>query len=99
MKLYTYVYEILKYGYIQLPNLSVLNKLFNFYVSNSVCCCSVTKLCPTLCDPMDCSTHWIIYALAYPQGGQELYQHIPKGTPTPVPYVRRKALLSSGQPG
>ena len=20
------------------------------------CCCSVTKLCPTLCDPMDCST-------------------------------------------
>ena len=56
MKFYTYVYEILKYGYIQLPNLSVLNKLFNFYVSNSVCCCSVTKLCPTLCDPMDCST-------------------------------------------
>ena len=20
------------------------------------CCCSVTQLCPTLCDPMDCST-------------------------------------------
>ena len=20
------------------------------------CCCSVAKLCPTLCDPMDCST-------------------------------------------
>ena len=20
-----------------------------------ICCCSVTKLCPTLCDPMDCS--------------------------------------------
>ena len=20
------------------------------------CCCSVTKLCPTLCDPTDCST-------------------------------------------
>ena len=20
------------------------------------CCCSVPKLCPTLCDPMDCST-------------------------------------------
>ena len=56
MKFYTYVYEILKYGYIQLPNLSVLNKLFNFYVSNSFSCCSVTKLCPTLCDPMDCST-------------------------------------------
>ena len=23
---------------------------------SSHCCCSVTKLCPTLCDPMDCST-------------------------------------------
>ena len=22
---------------------------------NFLCCCSVTKLCPTLCDPMDCS--------------------------------------------
>ena len=21
-----------------------------------VCCCSVAKLCPTLCDPVDCST-------------------------------------------
>ena len=21
-----------------------------------ICCCSVTQLCPTLCDPMDCST-------------------------------------------
>ena len=42
-----YVYENLKYGYIQLPNLSFLNKFFNFCVSNSFCCCSVTKLCPT----------------------------------------------------
>ena len=25
------------------------------YVQRS-CCCSVAKLCPTLCDPMDCST-------------------------------------------
>ena len=22
----------------------------------NICCCSVTKSCPTLCDPMDCST-------------------------------------------
>ena len=22
----------------------------------SFCCCSVFPLCPTLCDPMDCST-------------------------------------------
>ena len=21
-----------------------------------LCCCSITKSCPTLCDPMDCST-------------------------------------------
>ena len=24
--------------------------------ANSDCCCSVAKLCPTLCDPVDCST-------------------------------------------
>ena len=24
-------------------------------LSLHVCCCSVAKLCPTLCDPMDCS--------------------------------------------
>ena len=24
--------------------------------SSVVCCCSVARLCPTLCDPMDCST-------------------------------------------
>ena len=26
-----------------------------FYIPH-ICCCSVTKLCLTLCDPMDCST-------------------------------------------
>ena len=26
------------------------------YSRTSICCCSVTKLCPALCDPMDCST-------------------------------------------
>ena len=30
---------------------------FPCYISITFCCCcSVTKLCPTLCDPMDCST-------------------------------------------
>ena len=24
-------------------------------VSSFCCCCSIAKLCPTLCDPMDCS--------------------------------------------
>ena len=27
-----------------------------FRYQEELCCCSVTKLCPTLCDPMDCST-------------------------------------------
>ena len=29
------------------------------------CCCSVTKLCPTLCDPMDCSTSssYVLYCV------------------------------------
>ena len=27
-----------------------------FLFSNFCCCCSVTQSCPTLCDPMDCST-------------------------------------------
>ena len=26
------------------------------YISMNVCCCSVARSCPTLCDPMDCST-------------------------------------------
>ena len=29
---------------------------FQFRTFHEVCCCSVTQLCPTLCDPMDCST-------------------------------------------
>ena len=31
-------------------------KQISFYKPSSFCCCSVTKLCPTLCDPIDCST-------------------------------------------
>ena len=27
-----------------------------FFTTSSTCCCSVTQSCPTLCDPMDCST-------------------------------------------
>ena len=25
-------------------------------VETAFCCCSITQPCPTLCDPMDCST-------------------------------------------
>ena len=40
-----------------LPTSLSLN--FNFYkigIIIAICCCSVTKSCPILCDPMDCST-------------------------------------------
>ena len=29
--------------------------IFFEYLGNKIYCCSVTKLCPTLCDPVDCS--------------------------------------------
>ena len=25
-------------------------------IESESCCCSIANLCPTLCDPMDCST-------------------------------------------
>ena len=39
-------------------NISRLSSGVNVPVSSSCCCCrySLTKWCPTLCDPMDCST-------------------------------------------
>ena len=39
------------------------------------CCCSVTKLCPTLCNPMDCSTpgfivfHFLLDSESFPASG------------------------------
>ena len=30
--------------------------LYKFFDFEDTSCCSVTQLCPTLCDPMDCST-------------------------------------------
>ena len=44
----------------QIPRSSVPQKEHlghNFLISrNSHCCCSLAQSCPTLCDPMDCST-------------------------------------------
>ena len=45
---------------ITLHNLMSLNKIRRkekkyIYTNFYICCCSVTKSCPTLCDPMDCS--------------------------------------------
>ena len=31
------------------------NLIFNFFLVFHCCCCSVTQLCLSLCDPMDCS--------------------------------------------
>ena len=40
------------------------------------CCCSVTQLCPTLCDPMDCSTP-----------GLSVHHQLPEFTQTHVHWV------------
>ena len=43
---------------------------FNQHAFWDCCCCSVTKSCPTLCDPMDCSTPGfpvLYYVLEFPQ--------------------------------
>ena len=37
---------------------------------NFSCCCSVTKSCPTLCDPMDCSTSGFLVLHQLPQFAQ-----------------------------
>ena len=59
IQLYIYIYlfffkSISHWGYMEywagFPVLLIYSR------SLLVCCCSVTKLCPTLCDPMNCST-------------------------------------------
>ena len=32
-------------------------KSYSIIVVKCCCCCSVAQLCPTLCDPVDCSQH------------------------------------------
>ena len=46
------------------------------YLLKSICCCSVTQLCPTLWDPMDCSTP-----------GFPVLHHLPEFTQTHVHWV------------
>ena len=41
-----------------------------------ICCCSVTQLCPTLCDPMDCTM------LGFP-----IFHHLPELAQTHVHWV------------
>ena len=38
-----------------MPSMKHHGKIGNFLVVMISCCCSVTKSCPTLCNPMDCS--------------------------------------------
>ena len=54
-------YPLCPLAIISLFSMSVSLSLFRRYVSvifyiPHICCCSVTKLCLTLCHPMDCST-------------------------------------------
>ena len=42
----------------------------------NTCCCSVSQLCPTLCDPMDCSTP-----------GLPVHHHLPEFAQTHVHWV------------
>ena len=53
----------------QLPNCWYL-------ISSPVCCYSVTQSCPTLCDPMDCST-----------AGLPVHHQLPESTQTHVHWV------------
>ena len=47
-------------------NLYLQSLCFFFHI----CCCSVTKLCPTLCDPMDCSTPGLLVPHHLPEFAQ-----------------------------
>ena len=37
---------------------------------DTICCCSVAQLCPTLCDPMDCRTPGLCAPHSLPQFAQ-----------------------------
>ena len=40
----------------QVATSSPVECVLQFWLMTCICCCSVTQSCPTLCDPMDCST-------------------------------------------
>ena len=60
-----------------------------------VCCCSVIKLCLTLCDPMDCSTSGSSLSFTVPQSllkfmyieSVMLFNHLSSGTPFSCKYI------------
>ena len=82
--LYHITYDIIRSQQIKCPAKEIitltdedrsclpLEKSTGSEISGIICCCSVTQLCPTLCDPMDCSqasvsftTSWSLLKLTF----------------------------------
>ena len=58
--LYITVMCILHFMFFANDLLLTIYFIFILDYGNDVnCCCSVTKTCPTLCDPIDCSTQYV----------------------------------------
>ena len=72
----------------------------------SFCCCSVTQLCPALCDPMDCSTpglpaHHRLPELAEThvyQVGDAIQPSPPLFSPSPPPSIFPSIRVFSSEP-
>ena len=65
----------LKYKYISIP----VSQYFIFLSQNDhLCACSVAKLCPTLCNPTDCSLQ---VPLSMGFSGQEYWSGLPFPSP------------------
>ena len=47
------------------------------------CCCSATRLCPTLCDPMDYTLHRASLSMGFPR--QEYWSGLPFPSPEDLP--------------
>ena len=60
----------------------------------SCCCCSVAKLCPTLCDPMDCNTPGFPVLHYLPEFAQT-HVHSVSLLPSHLPLYRPLLLLPS----
>ena len=63
------VWQFLKWLNMELP-------YDQLHIYTGYCCCSVTQSCPTLCDPMDCSTP-----------GFPVLHHLPEFSQTHVHWV------------
>ena len=74
------------------------------HVKEMCCCCSVAKVCPTLWDPMDCSTpglpvHHHLLELAQTHGhwiGDAIQPSYPQSSPSPAPNLSQHQGLFQG---